>query len=265
MRKKLVVGNWKMNLDVEHSLNLVEQLDQNISASTKVEVVLCPSLMALEPLKQKLKPLKFKLGAQNLYFQDHGAYTGEVSASQLRGLVDYVILGHSERRNHFNENDDDVGRKVAAAVRNEMTPILCVGEKLYERLDEETAQVLHDQLSVDLAMLTTREVTNVVVAYEPVWAIGTGEIATPEHIKKALAVVRKTISGLYGSQVAGAVRVLYGGSVTPEFVPDYARIKDLDGFLVGGASLNYQDFAAIVKAVQAAGMRKPVKKVATKK
>ncbi len=253
MRKRLVAGNWKMNLTIDEARRLIDHLDRNISASPRVEVVLCPSMVMLAPLRAALKPMKFKLGAQNIYFADHGAFTGEVSATQVAGLVDYVIVGHSERRLNFNETNDVVARKVSAAVRNGITPIICVGENLFERQDNETAQVLHDQLTAGLVMLTTREVAEIVIAYEPIWAIGTGEIAKPEQITKAMRVIRNTLSGLFGQTVAGTVRVLYGGSVEADFVPDYLKIKGLDGFLVGGASLNPYAFASIVKLTQSAG------------
>lgn len=256
MRKRLVAGNWKMNLTVDEAFKLVDHLDKNISASPKVDVVLCPSMVALEPMSQKLKPMKFQLGAQNVYFQDSGSFTGEVSAAQVAGLADYVIVGHSERRMHFGETNDIIARKVSAIVRNKMTPILCVGENLFERQDNETAQVLRDQLTADLVMLTTREVANLVIAYEPVWAIGTGEIAKPEQVSKAIKVIRSTLEGLYGQAVTNEVRVLYGGSVVADYVADYLKIKDLDGFLVGGASRNPYEFAAIVKLTQGSGAGK---------
>ncbi len=239
-----------MNLTTAEGQKLVEYLDKGISASTKVEVVLCPPLVMLEPLARVLKPLKFALGAQNVYFQDFGAFTGEVSAAQVAGLARYVIVGHSERRIHFGETNDIVARKVSAAVRNAMTPIICIGENLFERQDGETATVLHDQLSAALVMLTTREVAGVVVAYEPVWAVDSSDIATPEQVKSALGVIRKTLSELYGSKVSEAVRVLYGGHMEPEFAGDYFKLKDLDGFLVGRASLQPAAFATIVKAAQ---------------
>lgn len=250
MRKRLVAGNWKMNLTVGEATKLVEHLDKAISASTKVDVVLCPPAVALEAVAKKAPAAKFKVGTQNIFYQDHGPFTGEISAAQVKGLATYVIVGHSERRLHFGESNDIVARKVSAVVRNGMTPILCVGESLIERQENETARVIHDQLAAGVVMLTSREVAELVVAYEPIWAIGTGEIAKPEQIKKAVANIRKTIADLYGSVVADKVRVLYGGSVSPDFVDDYLKINGLDGFLVGGASLNPADFSTIVKSTQ---------------
>lgn len=256
MRKRLVAGNWKMNLTIEESLALARHLDKNISASTKVDVVLCPAMVALAPLRHVLSPMKFKLGAQNVYFQDAGAFTGEVSATQVRGLAEYVIVGHSERRLHFGETSDIVARKVSAVVRNGMTPILCVGENLFERQDNETGQVLRDQLTAALVMLTTREVATLVIAYEPVWAVDSNDIATPEQVKKALEIIRDSITKLYGSAVGQGVRVLYGGHMEAEFTADYFKLKSLDGFLVGRASLNPYDFSTIVKLAQKGGVSK---------
>ncbi|MBI3984310.1 triose-phosphate isomerase [Candidatus Microgenomates bacterium] len=248
-RKRLIVGNWKMNLTVPEALRFVTDLDKAISASTKAEVVLAPSSMALAPVKDKLSA-KFGLAAQNIHYLDHGAFTGEVSATQVRGLADYVLVGHSERRLHFGETNDVVARKVSAVVRNGMTPILCVGENLFERQDNETAQVIHDQLATGSIMLTTREVANLVVAYEPVWAVDSNDIATPEQVSEAIKTVRQSLASIFGKTAAAGVRILYGGHAAPEFVADYLKIKDLDGFLVGRASLNVSDFSAMVKAIQ---------------
>ncbi len=251
MRKRLVVANWKMHLNVEEALKLVNALDKKVSASTKTEVVICPSFPALATLAKKLAGLpKFKLGAQNAFYQDEGAYTGEVSASQLRGLAEYVIVGHSERRLQFGETNDMIARKVSAIVRNGLVPILCVGENLFERQDGETSQLLQDQLTADLVMLTSREVARTVIAYEPVWAVDSNDIATPEQVKDAIKTIRRTLAGLYGEVVAQSVRILYGGHMEPEFAASYFSLRDLDGFLVGRASLNYQEFATIVKAAQ---------------
>lgn len=252
MRKKLVVGNWKMNLSNGEALSLVAHIEKLVSASAKVDVVVCPSFVALELLHEKLEPLKLKLGAQNIHYLDHGPFTGEVSASMVKEFVDYVIVGHSERR-AMGETNDLIARKVAAAVRNDITPIICVGENLFERQDEETAQVIQDQLSAALVMLTTKEVARVAVAYEPVWAIGTGEIAKPEQVKAAVKVIRHTIAHQFGESTAEQVRVLYGGSVEAEFAQEYMKLKSLDGFLVGGASLRPLEFVSIVKSLQHQG------------
>ena len=239
-----------MHLGKQQALQLLQQLDRHVSASAKVEVVLCPSFTLLETLKPKLEPLKFKLGAQNLHYQDEGAFTGEISGSQLKDLAEYVIIGHSERRLQFSETDDIIARKVAAAVRNTITPILCVGENLFERQDNETARVIHDQLSSGLVMLTAKDVENIVIAYEPVWAVDSDNVATPEQTKKAVQVIRNTIKELFGRQAEDKLRILYGGHMEPEFTQSYLNMKEVDGFLLGRASLNYHDFADIIKLSQ---------------
>jgi triosephosphate isomerase len=246
-RKTLIVGNWKMHLTVSESSLLVHRLDKLIAdLPPKVEVVVCPSYLALQPLALSLDRKKFRLGAQNLYQQDEGAFTGEVSAAMLRDIVDYAIIGHSERRQHFHEKDE-IALKVSAALRNRITPILCVGETLLERQQGETDRVLHDQLSSDLTMLTAEDLHDFVIAYEPVWAIGSGDFARSEQVEQAVATIRRNVEHMHDRTAARAVRVLYGGSVTPDLSLAYLRAKGVDGLLVGGASLNYQQFASIVE------------------
>lgn len=246
-RKKLIAGNWKLHMSVHQASVLVHRLDEHTGAYKDVETVICPTFLALNPLHKEIDRKKFKLGAQNLYFKDEGAYTGEVSAFLLKDLVDYGIVGHSERRKHFDETDKDVAKKAAAAVRNEITPIVCIGEKQSQRQDGFTKTVVHDQLVAGLNLVTDRDIETMVVAYEPLWAIGSGDIAKPEDIEEVLKLIRKTIRQLYGDKAADNVRLLYGGSVTPEFVQDYLNIAEIDGFLVGGASLNWQQFSEIIK------------------
>lgn len=247
MRKKLIVGNWKMHLNVSQASLLVHRLDGRIKAYRDVEVVLAPSLLALQPLSLEIDRRKFKLAAQNAYHKDEGAFTGEVSYTMLRHLVQYAIIGHSERRNHFGESLETVRDKVAAAVRNGITPILCVGETHTERVAGETNIVLHDQLTTALQQLTAAEIAEAVVAYEPVWAIGTGVSAKPGQIEAAINFIRKTVDDLYGAQVAQQMRVLYGAGVEPEYVGGILTLEcGIDGLLVGGASLNYHKFSDIV-------------------
>lgn len=238
---------------------MAERLDKSISASTKVEVVLAPPFIALERLKHKLSGLKFGLAAQNIHYVDEGKFTGEISATMIRDLAEYVIVGHSERRHIFHETDPIVARKVAAAVRNGITPILCVGEELPQRLENQALRVLHDQLTTDLMLLTAADVGDIVVAYEPPWSISSGDghgaIAKPDQIEQALKFIRKTVKQLYGKTAAEKMRLLYGGSINPDFSKDYLRIKELDGFLVGGVSLKEQEFARIVKDAQSIGRR----------
>lgn len=248
MRKILIAGNWKMNLTTAQGSLLVQRLHEHVQIHRDVEVVLAPSALFLQPLSLQIDHRKFKLASQDAYYKDEGAFTGQVSFTQLHGLVSYGIVGHSERRHIFGESLDDVKLKVAAAYRNNIVPILCVGETKSERTSGETNQVLHDQVVSALANITGEEAERLVVAYEPVWAIGTGEVATPDQAAKAAEVIRRNVEALYGKKVADAVRVLYGGSVTPDVAGGFLRAKGIDGLLVGGASLNYQHFSGIIAA-----------------
>ncbi|HSX18373.1 MAG TPA: triose-phosphate isomerase [Candidatus Saccharimonadales bacterium] len=250
MRKILIVGNWKMYLNTSQASILVHRLQERIKIHRDIEVVLAPSMLTLQPLSLQIDRRKFRLAAQNAYWRDEGAYTGEVSFTMLRDLVHYVIVGHSERRHIFGEDLDMVRDKVAAAVRNEITPILCVGETKPERKDNETKQVLHDQLMTALSNLTAREVRDLVIAYEPVWAIGTGDIAKPDQVETAVSYIRKYVADVFGDKASKSLRVLYGGSVVPEVITGFLNIPEVDGFLVGGASLNYHSFAGIVDATR---------------
>lgn len=258
MSKTLIVGNWKMNLNVHEASILVHRLGERVRVHRDVEIVIAPGFVSLQPMYVQLDHRKFKLAAQNAYHQDEGAFTGEVSFNMLRGLVDYVIIGHSDRRYKFGESLEMVRDKVAAAVRNNITPILCVGETKQERLDNETKQVLHDQVTTALSNLTQDEVENIVIAYEPIWALSNGkdfthhEIPTPDIIAKAIDVIRNNIRHLYGKEVAGNIRVLYGGSTSSSTAASLLSVKGLNGLLVGGASLNYQEFSNIADAAYSA-------------
>ncbi len=247
-RKTLIVANWKMNLNVQEASLLIHRLEERIRIRRDIEVVLAPSLLALQPVSMQVDRRKFRLAAQNAYFQDQGAYTGEVSFTMLQDLVHYVIVGHSERRLYFNETLEVVRDKVAAALRNDISPILCIGETQTERRNGETRQVLHDQIVSGLANVTSEEVERIVIAYEPVWAISTfgGELAKPDQIQQEIDFIRAQVAHLYGKKAAEAVRVLYGGSVDDHLVGGYLALKGCDGALVGGASLNYEKFAGIV-------------------
>lgn len=244
--KSLIVGNWKMHHNVHQASLLLHRLDKEVSAHKDVETVLCPTILGLQPLSLQVDRRKFKLGAQNCYWRDEGAYTGEVSATQLHGLVDYVIVGHSERRHVFGEHDKDIRHKVQAVVRNNMKPILCVGETATERADNETKHVIHDQIVSGLANLTSDEVEHVAVAYEPVWAIGTGDNASSRDVEEVASLIHAQIAALYGEAAASSVRILYGGSVSDTNAEQYLGLERINGLLVGGASLNAHAFAKIV-------------------
>lgn len=249
-RKTLIVANWKMNMTVGQCSQLSANLHKNIESHRDVEVVLAPNSLAIQPLSQEIDRRRFRLAAQDAYFKDEGGFTGEVSFSMLRDLVHYVIIGHSERRIYFNESNEIIRDKVAAAVRNGLSPILCVGETSAERADGQTRQVIHDQLVTALGNVTSEELDQVVVAYEPVWAISNfgGKLADPGDIAAMVEYVRSQVRELYGEKAAKNVRVLYGGSVDDHNANDYLQIDGCDGALVGSASLNYHKFAAIVEA-----------------
>lgn len=251
MRKILIVGNWKMYLNASQASLLVHRLSERIKIHRDIEVVLAPSVLVLQPLSLQIDRRKFRLAAQNAYFRDEGAFTGEVSFTMLRDLVHYAIVGHSERRHIFHEDLDMVRDKVKAAVRNEITPILCVGETKQEHEDSETKQVLHDQLMTALSNLTAKEVGSLVVAYEPIWAVGEGQaVAKPSDVKEAISYIRSYIDGVFGDKAAESLRVLYGGSVFPEVIGGLLAIPGVDGFLVGRDSLNFHNFSEIVSAAR---------------
>jgi triosephosphate isomerase (TIM) len=246
-RKIMIVGNWKEHFTVAQASIYLHRLEEAVQNRQSVEIVLLPNVLVLQPLSVQLDRRKFRLGAQDGHFEDAGAYTGEVSMAMMRELVHYVLVGHSERRHIFNENDDVAAKKMQAAVRNGIMPILCVGETLQERLAGETNQILHNQLSAGLINLTAREVSAAVIAYEPVWAIGTGEFAKPDQVAKAIDFIRKQVEHLFGERAATHVRILYGGSVDDNNSGSFLSIEGCDGALVGGASLNYHKFANIVE------------------
>jgi len=248
MTRTLIVANWKMHLNASQASLLLHRLHERIKIYRDIEVVLAPSMLVLQPLSLQIDRRKFRLAAQNAYHKDEGAYTGEVSFTMLQDLVHYVIIGHSERRIYFHEDLDTIRDKVAACVRNGITPILCVGETHEEHHAGETRQVLHDQVVTALSDLTSDEIEDVVIAYEPVWAISTfgGELAKPDDVKKQMTFIRKQVEDLYGKAAAQKIRVLYGGSVDNSIARGYLEIEGCDGVLVGGASLNYHKFSGIV-------------------
>ncbi len=250
MRKILIVGNWKMHLNVQESSLLAHRLDERIKIHRNIEVVLAPSFLALQPLSMQIDRRKFRLAAQDAYQKDEGAYTGAVSFTMMDGLVHYVIIGHSERRLYFHETLGVVRDKVAAAIRNNISPILCVGETKTEREAGHTRRVIHDQLTTALANVTSEEIDRIVIAYEPVWAIGTGDPEKPGDVAQVVTWIRNIVAELYGAKVAEAMRVIYGASVEPEFVGGLLSIDGVDGFLVGGASLHYYKFSEIVAAAE---------------
>ena len=249
MRIPIIAGNWKMNKTVAETLELVREIRQSLGeAPEQVEVVLCPPFTSLWVAKNGLGRSKYCLGAQNLYWEPKGAFTGEISPGMLAELVTYVIIGHSERRQYFGETDETVNKKVKAALANGLKPIMCVGEVLAEFEAGKTNEVVSRQTRGGLAGLALEQMANVVIAYEPVWAIGTGKAATGPGANAVVAqAIRGPLADMFGRDVAEATRVQYGGSVTPANIAEFMGQPDLDGGLVGGASLKAADFVEIVR------------------
>jgi triosephosphate isomerase len=252
VRKLLIAGNWKMNLNVSQASLLVHRLHERIPIRRDIEVVLAPSMLCLQPLSLQIDRRKFRLAAQNAYWRDEGPFTGEVSFTMLRDLAHYVIVGHSDRRHKFNEDLEMIRDKTAAAFRNDIVPILCVGETGPEKEEGETKQVLHDQLMSGLSNLTSSEVAQMVIAYEPVWALSNGKnfdehlAAKPDQVENAVKYIRSYVKDVFGQRAGKELRVLYGGSTVPDVVMGFLDVPGVDGFLVGGASLNYHLFSEII-------------------
>ena len=248
MRKKIVAGNWKMNNDLSQTETLITELkSQNNSGD--VEIMIAPSFTNLWQAFNSLKDISIEVIAQNMHFAESGAYTGEVSASMLKSLgIKTVILGHSERRAYFNETDESLAKKVDTALENDMRIIFCFGEELAERKSDKQEAVVKSQIKNALFHLDASAFENIVLAYEPVWAIGTGETASPEQAQDMHAFIRKTLADKYGDATANSVSILYGGSCKPSNAKEIFSKKDVDGGLIGGAALNAEDFFAIVNA-----------------
>lgn len=250
MRRRIIAGNWKMNKTVPEAVRLAKQIKVLVEeeAEERVEVVLCPPFTALHAVSEVLQGSSIRLGAQNVYHEPSGAYTGEISVGMLKDIgCEYVILGHSERRSYFGETDADVNRRAQAALSQDLGVIICVGETLQEKREGRTEAVVTSQVRASLAGLTPKSPDQLVVAYEPVWAIGTGENATGEEANSVIKLIRKTIAEVLGGEQAQLTRIQYGGSVKPENIASFLSQSDIDGALVGGASLEAASFAEIVK------------------
>jgi len=251
-RKKLIAGNWKMNKTSADAVSLARELVLSLGTQSDVDVVICPPFTALEAVAGAIDGSLIKLGAQNMHFEPSGAFTGEVSAPMLRALfATHVILGHSERRTLFGETDELVNRKVLAALKNQLRPILCVGESLAEREAGSTLKVIQAQTERALEGVSREMAASVVVAYEPVWAIGTGKVATAEQAQEVHGFIRGLLTKLQGEPAAQRVRILYGGSMKPANAADLLTQKDIDGGLIGGASLESRSFVELVRAAAA--------------
>lgn len=249
MRRPIIAGNWKMNKTVKEAQELVRGLIQKLKGIRDVDIVVCPPFIALEEVAKIIPGTNIQLGAQDVHWEDSGAYTGEVSCPMLLELgCQYVIIGHSERRAYFGETNETVNKKAQAVLKYNLTPIICVGERLEQREKGQTFEVITDHLKGGLKDISLAEAKKIVIAYEPVWAIGTGITATPEQAQEAHNFIRNLLKQLYNEEVANLIRIQYGGSVKPENITDLMAKDDVDGALVGGASLKIDTFVKIVKS-----------------
>ncbi len=252
MRKKIVAGNWKMNKDIEEGVSLISEileLSKSVELSAKEEIVIIPPFIHLTEAKKKLGSSEVKIGAQNVHHKAEGAYTGEVSSRMLASIdMDYCLVGHSERRTYQKETDEQMLGKTRQLLEAGIQPIFCLGESLEERESDRYFEVVKSQLTV-IFTLSEEEFSNVVIAYEPVWAIGTGKTASSDQAQEIHAYLRRLISEKYGEAVANDTTILYGGSCKPENAADLFSKEDVDGGLIGGASLDAQSFIGIIKAL----------------
>ena len=244
-RIPLIAGNWKMNTTIEDAINLIKTMQPGLHKIQGVEKVLCPPFVSLVAARAIVKGSTVKLGAQNVFYEGKGAFTGEISPLMLAGLCDYVIIGHSERRQHFGETNEIIDKKIKAAIKSGLKPIFCVGETSEENEAGQTKEVLGRQLMASSDRFYF--LSGCVIAYEPIWAIGTGKSASGDDANKTIGFIRQFISHLHGNGIANTVRILYGGSVTAANIAEFMRKSDIDGALVGGASLKADDFLSIVK------------------
>jgi triosephosphate isomerase (TIM) len=250
MRRSFVAGNWKMNTDVHSSVKLAQGIVSGCKDVVgKVDVAVCPPFVYLQQVGAALQSSHIALGSQDVYFEQKGAFTGEISSAMLKDVgCAYAICGHSERRHVIGETDELINKKVHAAILGGLLPILCVGELIEERKANKTAEVVTRQMKKGLAGLTPEKMSAVTIAYEPVWAIGTGLTATPQQAQEVHAMIRKLVAEMYDRKIAGDIRIQYGGSAKPDNAGELMAQEDVDGLLVGGASLKADDFVAIVKA-----------------
>lgn len=249
MRRKIIAGNWKMNNDINATKNLISSLIKSLTNNENCDIIVCPPFTSLSEACSQLKGSVIKVGAQNMYFENEGAFTGEISAQMLKGAgCEFVILGHSERRAIFNESDPLINKKIKKAISSGLRPIFCVGETLEQRENGVTKDVIKTQVNGGLKDVSTEEIKNLIIAYEPVWAIGTGRNATPEQAQEVHEFIRALIKEKYSEQISDNLIIQYGGSVKPDNAKDLLSQKDIDGALVGGASLKADSFLGIIKA-----------------
>ena len=248
MRKPIIAGNWKLNHSIDDAVKLVTELKRELADVAGVDIVVCPVFTAICVVQDVLLESNIAVGAQNLFWEDSGAFTGEVSAPMLKHLgVEYVIIGHSERRQYFGETNETVNKKIKAALKHNLVPIVCVGENLKEREANKTFNVIQTQCEESLKGFTREEIAKIIIAYEPVWAIGTGKTAAPAQAQEVHKFIRDLLKKMYNEEIAQALRIQYGGSVSAENISSLIAEKDIDGALVGGASLKAESFIKIVK------------------
>jgi len=250
MRKKVIAGNWKMNLNLQESISLISGIKNGLGTlSSNVEVIICPPYTSLETASTLVKNSQVKLGAQNMHFEESGAYTGEISAAMLKSVgCDFVILGHSERRTIFGETDATINKKIHKALASGLLPIFCIGETLEEREKGITFDVVKRQVVEGLKNIDSESMKKIILAYEPVWAIGTGKVASKEQAEEVHAFIRKELAALYTSEVAEQIIIQYGGSVKPDNAVELLSQPNIDGALVGGACLKADPFLGIIKS-----------------
>lgn len=247
MRKKVIAGNWKMNMNLHQSQKLVSEILNGLGKDSKAEVIVCPPYTSLSEVSSLLKGTQVKLGAQNMFYEESGAFTAEISADMLKSVgCEYVIIGHSERRVIFNESDEFINKKIKTALVNELNPIFCVGELLEQRESNETMKVISAQIEKGLEGIASDQMKNIIIAYEPVWAIGTGKTATPQQANEVHLFIRELVAKKFSSPVAESLIIQYGGSVKPDNSSELLSQKDIDGALVGGACLKADSFLSII-------------------
>lgn len=246
MRIPIIAGNWKMNKTIDDGVSLASQLKE-VSNKTDVEVVICVPFVALSDIKKEIEGFKIKLGAQNMHWEEEGAYTGEISPLMLKDIgVDYVIIGHSERRQYFGETNETVNKKVRSALKHDIIPIVCVGETLEEKESSLDKKVVEEQILKAFDGIEGNDIENIVIAYEPIWAIGTGKTASSEDANNMISYIREIIQEKYGVEISEEVRIQYGGSVKADNITEIMNQSDIDGALVGGASLKSDSFIDII-------------------
>lgn len=251
MRKPIIAGNWKMNKTLGEAVSFVEEVKSSIPSPDKVESIVCAPALFLEKLNRLSNGTDLKIGAQNMHFEENGAFTGEISPAALKDLgIGYSVIGHSERREFFAETDETVNKKAHAAFKHGIVPIICVGETLEEREAGKTNELVADQVKKALAGLTKQQVAESVIAYEPIWAIGTGKSSTAKDANDVCAHIRQTVASEFGQEAADSLRIQYGGSVKPANIKEYMAESDIDGALVGGASLEPQSFVQLLEEGQ---------------